>query len=233
MGLRFVRGLGAREHTRLAAAPGPYADLREFVRRVGLGRGALTALAEAGAFTGFGLDRRAALWALRGLAITADDALEALDPAGAGGGAPAQFAPIDRHAAVLWDYRSSLHSTRGHPIEALRAGLRRRRVPTAEQLSRLGDGQRTTYVGVVICRQRPATASGVTFMTLEDETGFVNLVVWRDVFERHATVAKTATLLEVRGTVQRTEGVVHLIAASLHQPELEWEAQGTRSRDFH
>lgn len=71
------------------------------------------------------------------------------------------------------------------------------------------------YAGVVICRQRPGTATGVTFMTLEDETGFVNAVVWREVFERHGAVGKTAALLEIEGRVQAQDGVVHLVASTL------------------
>jgi error-prone DNA polymerase len=85
----------------------------------------------------------------------------------------------------------------------------------------------------VICRQQPGTASGVTFCTLEDETGFVNLVIWKQVFEQHSILARTAILLGVDGRVQRADGVTHLIADSLWEPDLEAPLEGTSSRDFH
>jgi len=94
------------------------------------------------------------------------------------------------------------------------------------------DGARLRYAGLVLCRQRPATASGVTFMTLEDETGFVNVVLWQPVFERYPVLARTAALLGVTGKVQSEEGVVHLIADRLWQPHLPRRPDAPRSRDF-
>jgi error-prone DNA polymerase len=115
----------------------------------------------------------------------------------------------------------------------LRAWLRERRYPDARGVSSMRDGQRVEYVGIVVCRQRPATASGVTFMTLEDETGFVNLVVWTQVFEQYAVLARTASLLGVSGRLQVSEGIVHLIAESLWAPELPADVRGAKSHDFH
>jgi error-prone DNA polymerase len=134
--------------------------------------------------------------------------------------------------AILWDYRTSMHSTRGHPLSCVRAELDRRGLPLAEDVALMRDGRSTDYVGMVICRQRPGTASGVTFMTLEDETGFVNLVVWQRTFDEHAILAKTSLLLGITGKVQRTEGVVHLIAETLWDPQVKLQAD-VRSRDFH
>jgi error-prone DNA polymerase len=89
------------------------------------------------------------------------------------------------------------------------------------------------YAGLVICRQTPGTASGVTFMTLEDETGFVNLVVWPRVFERYARLAKAASLLGVTGRLQKQQGVVHIVARALWAPALPAHPPATASRDFH
>jgi error-prone DNA polymerase len=100
-------------------------------------------------------------------------------------------------------------------------------------VSAMRDGQRVDYVGVVICRQRPGTASGVTFMTMEDETGFVNVVVWAQVFEEHSVLVRTATLLGVAGRLQIQEGIVHLIADGFFAPELPREVATADSRDFH
>ena len=86
---------------------------------------------------------------------------------------------------------------------------------------------------MVICRQRPATANGVVFMTLEDETGFVNLVIWQDVFKKHALVARTSNFLGITGKIQAQDGVVHLIAEQLWKPELDLKPESGGSRDFH
>jgi error-prone DNA polymerase len=85
---------------------------------------------------------------------------------------------------------------------------------------------------MVICRQRPSTAAGVVFMTLEDETGFVNLVCWKDLFERHRVLAKTSPFIGVTGTVQNKDGVTHLVATELWKPDFRITPRGTRSRDF-
>jgi error-prone DNA polymerase len=134
---------------------------------------------------------------------------------------------------VLWDYRRSHHSPRGHPIESIRGQLERLGMPTAVQVNAMPDGMRARYVGMTICRQRPGTATGVTFYTLEDETGFVNLVVWRQVFDRHSVLARTALLLGVSGKVQSESGVIHLIADELWAPELVFDPEGTTTRSFH
>jgi error-prone DNA polymerase len=94
------------------------------------------------------------------------------------------------------------------------------------------NGAKVRYAGLVICRQRPGTAEGVVFMTLEDETGFVNVVVWESVFRRYAVLAKTAGFLGVSGKLQAQDGVVHLVAEKFWEPKLEQPAS-TRSRDFH
>jgi len=231
MGLRFVKGLGERERERLEAAPPPFRDLADFARRTGLGRRPLLALAEAGAYGSLGLDRRRALWAVRGLLAHERAGLDLAPPV-----APdrlPRFAPLADPQKVSWDYRTSLHSTRGHPMQRLRPALDRRAIPDARTLNTLPPDRRVRYVGMVICRQRPGTATGVTFMTLEDETGFVNLVVWKQVFERYESVAKTAAVLEIDGRLQSEHGVVHLIADRLREPDLGGDDGVPRSRDFH
>ena len=128
---------------------------------------------------------------------------------------------------------ASDHSTGGHPLAPLRGELRARGWPDARTVSRGRDGQRIEYVGIAICRQQPGTASGVTFMTLEDETGFVNLVVWAQVFEKYAALARGASLLGITGKLQVQEGVVHLIADELWIPKLSKPVATPVSRDFH
>jgi len=232
MGIRYVRGFGERERAKLEAAPGPYPSVDDFVRRTRLGSKPLQILAEAGAFDGYGLGRRDAIWTIRGLVTKAKDTLTL-----PGNVAPPEqqplFSELTAGESILWDYRTSMHSARGHPLQCVRPELTRRGYPLAEDIGRMSDTRRTDYVGMVICRQRPGTASGVTFFTLEDETGFVNLVVWQQVFTAHAILARTALVLGVSGKIQQADGVTHLIADTLWDPKLRLEPEGTRSRDFH
>ena len=226
MGLRSVRGLGERERRAIETAERPFGDLETFARRTALSERALSALAEAGAFECWSLSRRDALWQAKALGGVARSL------AGTAARTQMSFGTLAADDAVLWDYRASQHSTRGHPMARHREQLKERRIPTAEELAHLRDGARLDYVGLVICRQRPGTASGVVFMTLEDETGFVNLVVWSQLFEEHRIVAKTSPFLGVTGRVQKADGVTHLIAERL------WRFQGpqdlrSQSRDFH
>jgi error-prone DNA polymerase len=95
------------------------------------------------------------------------------------------------------------------------------------------DGANVRYAGLIICRQRPGTAGGVVFMTLEDETGFVNAVIWESVFQRYSVLAKSMSFLRIMGTLQVGDSVVHLIAEKLWEPKLELKPTGASSRDFH
>jgi error-prone DNA polymerase len=230
MGLRYVKGLGMGDWGRVEGArrASPFTSLADFVRRSGLDEGVLSALAEAGAFEGFGLDRRAALWDVRRLVRTRNEALP-LEVREAG---PA-FDPLSAFEEVTWDYRSTSHSPRRHPLEPLRAQLSVQGCPDARSVASMRNGERVRYAGLVICRQRPGTAGGVVFMTLEDETGFVNVVLWEQVFERYALLAKTANLLGVTGALQMEQGVVHIVAEKLWAPRISRDIISAPSRDFH
>ncbi len=250
MGLRYIKGLGQRErdaHQR-ARNEGAYQDLADFVRRTQMNKRALTRIAESGALASLGfdlarLDRRSAIWELHRLA---NEVLQGLDwetkEEPLSETKFAFFEALERDEAIAWDYRSSLHSTAGHPMEAYRERLIEAGYPEASAIANIKSKQRIRYAGLVICRQRPATATGVVFMTLEDETGFVNVVIWNDIFEKHKLVAKTSVFLEVRGQLQEESGVVHLIAESirdlasiLKKPSIEKERTEvpSKSRDFH
>ena len=230
MGLRYVKGLGESDWKRIDAAHrlSPFTSLADFVRRTGLDEGTLGGLAEAGAFEGFGLDRRAALWAARGLARVRGTSL----PLVARERIPA-FAPLSDFEEIAWDYRRAAHSPRGHPLAHLRKALTARGLPDARAVTAMRHGQRVRYAGLVICRQQPGTAGGVVFMTLEDETGFVNVVLWQRVFERYAVLAKTAMFLGVTGRLQVADGVVHIVAEKLWAPQVRRQPANAGSRDFH
>ncbi|MCP4601788.1 MAG: DNA polymerase III subunit alpha [Proteobacteria bacterium] len=229
MGLRFIKGIGKGDFARIVAARScmVFSSLADFVRRTGLDVGVLTRLAESGALNAFGLSRRQALWEVRGLVRRRGDTI-ALPYSEA----PPTFNPLGAFETIGWDYISSGHSTRGHPLAPLRPQLKAMGLLTARVVSSMPHGKRIRYAGMVICRQRPSTASGVTFMTLEDETGFVNLVVWKDVFKQYEVVAKTASFLGISGKLQAKDGVAHLVAQKLWVPRLDLRPENVGSRDF-
>ena len=231
MGLRYVKSLSEeRDWRRIEAARAErsFASMEDFTRRTRLDARIVRRLAEAGAFAWFEGKRRTALW-------------EALDlgrmPASSLPLAPREprpeFEPLVEFETITWDYRFSAHSTRGHPLAPLRDALTSRKLPDARTVATMRNGRRVRYAGIVICRQRPATASSVTFMTLEDETGFVNVVIWKRVFDEHAVLARTASFLGVTGKLQSESGVVHIVADALWTPEIAVRPPTAGSRDFH
>ena len=190
----------------------------------------LVALAEAGALAAFEPERRKALWAVHALSRK-DRAEQRLLPLKDPAPAP-RLKDLAELEQVNWDWRSSGHSTRAHLLEPVREALRERGWPTAEEVNRSRHGRPCDYVGIVICRQRPLTAKGVTFMTLEDETGFVNLVLWEQVWREHKALARTLSLMGVSGRIQSEDGVVHLVVDEVWDPRLRREIAAGRSRDF-
>jgi error-prone DNA polymerase len=196
----------------------PYRSVRDLWLRAGLSRAALERLAEADAFRSLGLDRRAALWEVR-----------ALDPAAAAerlplfAGAADDLArepevalpdmPLGEH--VVNDYRALSLSLKAHPVSFLRADLAARRIVPAGRLAELPSGRRISVAGLVLVRQRPGTASGVIFATLEDETGVANVIVWPKIFERYRPIVLGARLLRVTGRLQSEQGVIHVVAERL------------------
>jgi len=228
MGLRYVKGLATAMGERILAArrQRAFASIEDFVMRTDCDDRVRARLAESGAFERLTGDRREALWQARG-------ALDASPLPLSGDEEDVAFRALSDLETVAWDYETTGHSPRGHPLEGLRARFAALGLPTAREVSTLPHGRRVRYAGIVIVRQRPGTAKGVTFMTMEDETGFVNLVLWENVFERYALLAKTSTFLGVTGKMQRQSDVVHVVAESLWEPDSLRSPVTTRSRDFH
>ena len=247
LGLCQIRGLAGEAGRALVAARGeggPFADPADLARRSGLGPGVLERLADADAFRGLGLDRRRALWAVKGLAATlATDSLPlfAAIPPGPPASAPAveveaSLPEMSLGQHVVADYAALRLSLKAHPLSFLRPGLARDGVVTAADLGRLPHGARAQVAGLVLVRQRPGSANGVIFATLEDETGVVNLVIWNRVFEDHRRVVLGSRLLAAKGEVQREGIVIHLVAETLTDESLRLRDLGgramPRSRDF-
>ena len=230
MGLRYVKGLSADAAARIVGArtEAPFESLDDFARRADVNEKALKLLAEAGALAGLTDDRRSALWQVLEIARNERPSL----PMAVAEALP-ELTPLGDLETIAWDYRTTHHSTHGHPLEPLRGELSAHGLPDARAVAGMQDGARIRYAGIVICRQRPSTARGVVFMTLEDETGFVNLVVWESVYDRFDVIAKTASFLGVTGKLQSHADVVHLVAEKLWVPTITMHPTGTRSRDFH
>jgi error-prone DNA polymerase len=224
LGLRQIKGMKEEHAAVLVAARGTgYGDPLDLWRRAGLGAPVLEVLARGDAFRSLGVSRREAFWAARALATAPDgpaagaedDALPLFAAAEAKVALPA--APIGEE--VVDDYASLRLSLKAHPVALLRPELQADgRVPCAvlENDRGLGRaGRRVRLCGLVLVRQRPGTAKGVIFITLEDESGIANLVVWADTFERYRREVLGAKLLGVTGRVQREGRVVHVVVEHL------------------
>jgi error-prone DNA polymerase len=194
-----------------------FTSLEDFARDTGLPKRALILLADADAFRSIGLDRRAALWAVRRLP---DDVPLPLFEMAAAREQPDENAPplplMPLPEQVVADYQTIRLSLKGHPMEFLRPMFAREGVIACEAVSDANDRQRVRCAGVVLVRQRPGSAKGVVFMTLEDETGIANIVVWPKVMERFRKEVMGARLVLVEGYIQSSpEKVVHLVAERL------------------
>ncbi|HYN01386.1 MAG TPA: error-prone DNA polymerase [Vicinamibacteria bacterium] len=211
LGLGYVRGLRGEAAERIEGerALRPFASLQDFVDRTGLRRDEQRNLAEVGALNAFGLTRRSALWQVekgpRG-ALFRDVAPRDLRnaPGGAGDSPLPEMAFPERLAS---DLAGTGLTVGPHPVSLYRAELHERGVRRAVELPRLADGERVRVAGAVICRQRPGTAAGFLFLTLEDETGLVNVIVRPDLFHREHAVLVGEAVLEVDGVLQATDGL--------------------------
>ncbi|HLK02059.1 MAG TPA: error-prone DNA polymerase [Streptosporangiaceae bacterium] len=209
LGLSSVRNLGAEAAERVAAGR-PYHDLQDFARRTAVGRPALEALATAGAFGCFGLTRRAALWAAGAAASIRDGQLEDTVPGMLAPDLPAMTGE-EETLADLW-----ATATYGvHPIEHIRAPLTAWGVLSAADVHDAEDRTIATVAGLVTHRQRPPTARGVVFMSLEDETGMVNVICPPQVWDAHKKMASVAPALLIGGRIERNGNAVNLVADRL------------------
>ncbi len=229
MGLRYVKGLGEADWQRIESArrAGPFRSLADLASRTGLRQDILDRLAEAGALTPRTARRRQSLWRVQGLQAAGGDTLSIETPE-----APVPFEPLSDLESIVWDYRATDHSPRGHPLAHLRRRIAAQGLPDAATVQRMPHGSRVDYAGIVICRQRPKTARGVIFMTLEDETGFVNVILWRDIYERFRVPVKTLSFMGVSGPLQNESNVVHIVAESVWEPRIGVEPVRRKSRDF-
>ena len=229
LGLSNVRGVGkdlAEQLVDERTAHGPFRDLRDLVRRVQLSTAQLESLATAGAMASLGVERREALWAAGALGQEGPDTLPGVSVGVAAPTLPG-MSVVETDVADAW--ATGVTPDSSSPLEHVRDELRRAGVVTVQQVGETEPGRRVAVGGVVTHRQRPGTAGGVTFLSLEDETGLLNVICTPGLWQRFRTVARSAPAMVVRGQVERADGAVNLLAehlAPLRLPVL------TRSRDF-
>lgn len=218
LGFRQISGLKEEDGKKIAAMrKDGFDSLRDLWLRTKLSPAVLERLAEADAFRSLGLDRRQALWAVRALRRTGDK--EDL-PLFARVETPERepdvaLPPMRLGEHVVADYRHLHLSLKAHPVSFLRVDLERRRIVPNERLAALPSGRRVCVAGLVLVRQRPGTAKGVIFETLEDESGIANIIVWPQVFEIFRPIVLGARLVAVTGRLQNEQGVIHVVAEKL------------------
>ncbi len=243
LGLRLVRGLGEQAGRRIEVQRerSRFRDVADLTARAGLNKKELMVLAESGALDALAGGRREAIW---GVVLPPGEGLfEGRDPREK----RASLRRISRAEQLVLDYERTGVSVKDHPMLLLRPRLPKR-LKTSKELLSMRSGARVSTAGLVICRQRPGTASGVVFLTMEDEFGFSNLVLWSKVFERFRHVATTARLLVVHGRIERSDtprgsklpvnpdvpsAVVYVVAEKLERLDRALPALGSASRDFH
>jgi error-prone DNA polymerase len=209
LGLRLVKGL-SNDHGALIAAAAmdrPFASIDDAWQRSGVPTAALERLAEADAFACLGIDRRQALWQVRGLGYTElplFKAVESREPAVA-------LRPMAEGREVVEDYGTIQLSLRHHPLRFLRPELDRQRIVPAGRLATLKDGARVTVAGIILVRQRPGKGN-VCFITLEDETGIANVIVWERDFDRQRRAIMGSAMITVRGKLQIEGKVIHIVS---------------------
>jgi len=230
LGLRMVKGLADKDAARVIAnRDQPYTDITQLHRAACLSLICLERLAEADAFACVNLDRRRALWEIRALAPSEL-------PLFAGGEdfaeAPAAISPMRPGREVVEDYRSTGLTLRRHPLSFLRAELAKLGAVRAADLAHMRDNTRLLVAGIVLVRQKPGSAKGVMFITIEDETGHANLIVWPSVFEAQRRLILSAGMIACHGKLQREGSVIHIITERLEDFSDKLRSVGARDDAF-
>jgi error-prone DNA polymerase len=218
LGLRQVRGLSNADGAAIVAARGiaAFASVEEVWRRAGVPRAAIEKLADADAFHGVSGDRRQSLWKVRGLGeaplplfVAADRAADAVSAEGVE--PDVALRPLADGREVIEDYRALQLSLRAHPLVFLRDEFSRRGVTRCGDLAGVRDGRHVEVAGIILVRQKPGSAKGVLFITIEDESGVANGILWPDRFEAQRRTVMSASMIGMRGRVQKEGEVIHVI----------------------
>jgi len=222
LGFCLVRGLANADGGMIPIARGdePYTSIEDLRRRTGISVASLERLADADAFGSLKISRRDALWEIKGfsdeplpLFAAADERDQQIRPEGHE--PKVDLAAMTEGREVVEDYRSKGLTLRQHPLAFLRDELTARKIRSCADLRQARDGRRVAVAGLVLVRQKPGSAKGVMFMTIEDETDVANIIVWPSLFEKHRRLILSSSMIGVRGRYQKEGGVTHLIAENL------------------
>ena len=218
LGLRIVAGLSAEQAGKIvtARAARAFTSVEDVWRRAGVPLAALERLAKADAFAGLGVDRRQALWAIRGLGEKPLPLLAGLETHET----PVHLKALAAGREVVEDYRATQLSLRPHPLSFLRGELTRRRIVPCADLATIPDGRMVEVAGLILVRQRPGSAKGVLFLTIEDESGIANGILWPDRFEAHRRIVMSSAMVSIRGRVQKEGIVIHVVTEQV--TDLTW-----------
>jgi error-prone DNA polymerase len=233
LGFRLISGLseGHARAIEAARAAGPFVGWDDFARRTRLSRAVMARLAEADAFGSLTLSRRAALWQALAEEKTPRP-LPLFETAPPEDEPPALLPPLQLAEEVVADYRAAGLSLKAHPMQFHRAWLTQRNVLPCRRLATHPANRHVRVAGIVLVRQRPSTAKGITFVTLEDETGVANLIVRQDVWQRYYRAARTAAAMIAHGRLQRQGGVIHVLVTKLEDLSEQLRGLDSQSRDF-
>ena len=231
LGLRYVRSVGEDCWPALdaAAEQGPYISVEDFARRTGLGKEPLEHLAAAGAFAGLGLARRDALWQVEDYGKMTE---QGMLPGLLDSENPVAFPALAPPETAAADYWHAGLSTSYQPISFFRRELNRLGTVAASKLAKQPQGRSVKVAGLVVIRQRPQTAKGFVFCTLEDETGLINVVIPPWVYERYRAIIRTSPMLVVEGIIEREHDVINVWTRRAWPLSQERLTRGVRSRDF-
>jgi len=240
LGMRQARGLANLDAARIVTARGeePYASVDDIWRRAGASTGSLVRLAQADAFReSLGLARREALWAIKPLRDDPLPLFAAADRREAGFKPEADepcvvLRPMTAGGEVVEDYGHVGLTLRQHPVAFLREDLTRQRIVTCREAGDLGNGRWVRTAGLILVRQMPGSAKGVMFITIEDETGVANLVIWPRLFEQNRRTVLGSRMMRVDGRIQREGDVVHLVARHLYDLSADLAGIGDRDAAF-
>ena len=260
LGLRMVKGLAEDVAAIVIARRGKnYASVEDVWRRAAVPVAALERLAESDAFAALGVDRRQALWAIRGLGEPPPPLLLVDNPLPLAGEArvagtqtgdasltpplsrqrereitepTVQLRPMTEGHEVVEDYQTTGLTLRNHPVHFLRTALRQRGMITCESLAAMPENKRVVVPGIVLVRQKPGSAKGVMFITIEDETGIANLVLWPNLFEKQRRLVLSAGMIACRGRVQRDGEVIHVVVEHLTDLSRELRSVGRQELPF-
>tara|TARA_B100000519_G_C14182674_1_gene409286 strand:- start:370 stop:1212 length:843 start_codon:yes stop_codon:yes gene_type:complete len=234
LGMRVVRGLSHEAVSLLVQRRregGRFPSLEELRRRAGVSRRVIMQLADADAFSSFQRDRRAALW--EALAQEKNEVEQPLFELVEASDETQPDLPVMQPAEeVEMDYRTAGLSLKGQPIMFWRSELDQKRVLRARQLADSPDNKYVKVAGLVLLRQRPSTAKGITFVTLEDETGTINLVIRQHIWERYYRIARRSNAWLVHGTLENRNGIQHVVVHRLEDLSSNLGAHQPKSRDF-